>query len=688
MSKRYVAPLLMTIMLIIATGCLGGEVTFESLLLEMVNRDAAPQQPDPWYDCDQASSYDRATVAPDKEGWYANGDRSQFVRVEENHGRKEYVMMDAEGPGAIVRIWGTWQGPRGKEFTNSTVRFYLDDYDTPAFEGPIADIISGHLLVGPPLSNSVSEKTPYKNRGHNLYLPIPYGQRCKVTYEGGDSIGDDFGARRGEALYYQINYRTYESGTKVQTLSRQVLDSAQATLDKVQTLLGDYKHPDMVESATFAGILNPAETHKITLDGPQAIYAMSCKLDAEDMTSALRSTVLEMTFDGERTIWAPLGDFFGAGAELAACKTWYNAVTEDGTMFCYWVMPFAKDAQLVITNLAAAPVKVQLQAAAKDYAWNEKSMHFHAAWRLYHKAKTVRAGGIDTNYVTITGAGKYMGDTLSIYNGADAWWGEGDEKIYVDGETFPSHIGTGTEDYYGYAWCHPNTFYAPFHAQPVGIGNLHPGYSVNNRFRSLDAIPFHKSLKFDMELWHWAGTVVNYAPTTYWYAAPGAACNVEPAPESAKRPVRLSAEEINQPQFVCKGALEGEKFTIQTKTGGTTEIQQSTGYGWSWDSQLWWRDAKPDDKLRLVFNVKKAGTYDVTGSFTRAEDYAIVDIYINGQPVIENKDFYHTEVVGHLVTLGRLELKAGANTMDIFIKGANPKAVKKYMFGLDYLMLK
>ena len=30
--------------------------------------------------------------------------------------------------------------------------------------------------------------------------------------------------------------------------------------------------------------------------------------------------------------------------------------------------------------------------------------------------------------------------------------GEGDEKVYVDGETFPSHFGTGTEDYYGYAW--------------------------------------------------------------------------------------------------------------------------------------------------------------------------------------------------------------------------------------------
>ena len=38
---------------------------------------------------------------------------------------------------------------------------------------------------------------------------------------------------------------------------------------------------------------------------------------------------------------------------------------------------------------------------------------------------------------------------------AGGWWGEGDEKFFVDGEKFPSTFGTGSEDYFGYAWCHP-----------------------------------------------------------------------------------------------------------------------------------------------------------------------------------------------------------------------------------------
>ena len=47
---------------------------------------------------------------------------------------------------------------------------------------------------------------------------------------------------------------------------------------------------------------------------------------------------------------------------------------------------------------------------------------------------------------------------LHLINYHRGWWGEGDEKIYVDGEDFPSHFGTGTEDYYGYAWCRPEEF--------------------------------------------------------------------------------------------------------------------------------------------------------------------------------------------------------------------------------------
>ena len=83
------------------------------------------------------------------------------------------------------------------------------------------------------------------------------------------------------------------------------------------------------------------------------------------------------------------------------------------------------------------------------------------------------------NFVTAKGKGVYVGDTLTLFNGDKLWWGEGDEKIYVDDETFPSHFGTGTEDYYCYAWGRHETFAGPFNAQPDGTGNNSPGFTVN-----------------------------------------------------------------------------------------------------------------------------------------------------------------------------------------------------------------
>ena len=80
-------------------------VTFRSLLREIVDRDRLPQLPLVPYVAGQASSYDRASVAPGQPGWFANHDFGMYVRTETNQARTEYVMMDVGGPGAIVRWW-------------------------------------------------------------------------------------------------------------------------------------------------------------------------------------------------------------------------------------------------------------------------------------------------------------------------------------------------------------------------------------------------------------------------------------------------------------------------------------------------------------------------------------------------------------------------------------------------------
>ena len=97
-------------------------VTLNSLLKEMVDFSAVARWPEPAYTCRQCSSYDRAEVAPDKPGWFANSDFSQYIRTEQHDGRQEQVMMDAAGPGSMARFWlTTVTNKKGK------LRIYLDD---------------------------------------------------------------------------------------------------------------------------------------------------------------------------------------------------------------------------------------------------------------------------------------------------------------------------------------------------------------------------------------------------------------------------------------------------------------------------------------------------------------------------------------------------------------------------------
>lgn len=644
-------------------------VTFSSLLGEMVDRGHLARFPDPEYECLQASSYDRGTKSPGSPGWFANSDHSHYLRSEQNDGREEWVMMDVEGPGAVVRIWITSGAYRG------TIRFYLDGATEPVIEAKIDELVGGEALVGAPLS------APRAN-GRNFYLPIPFARGCKITFDRPNFYESK---DRNDLLYYQINYRRYGDGTPVESFSPGVFAAARDQVGAVQeTLLEpDRVHPDgAVGWAPVSKVLFPGATLARKFEGPEALSRVRLRLKAEDLTQALRSTVLKAQFDGEETLWAPVGDFFGSGIGLNPFRGWYRQVDKDGWMTCYWVMPYENEAVLELENLGEQRVHASLVTETADWEWNDRSMHFHATWRQERNIETGRSGSraFDWNYLAVNGQGVYVGDTLEIQNHHPAWWGEGDEKIYVDGEEFPSHIGTGTEDYYGYAWCTPEFFEAPFHAQPRAEGPGNFGHATNTRTRSLDAIPFHQDFRFDMEVWHWVATQIHYAVATYWYGRPGATANHLPDPEAARIPVTRNTQ-----------LKDFAGFTILEHTGGNLQIQGMGGFPdaqWSNDDQLWWIDGKPGDRLRLEIAVPNRGEYSLSGIFTKAVDYGIFQFYLDGQKLGEPVDLYNPTVIrSEPIRLGMAPLEPGKHTLTVEVVGANKKAVSRHMLGIDEILL-
>ncbi|MCP4449917.1 MAG: DUF2961 domain-containing protein [Planctomycetes bacterium] len=520
-------------------------VTLESLLKEMVNRSELTKQPSPAYTAKAATSYDRTSKVNDPtdglyveksgrdwgKGWFANRDFGQYVRIEKNHGRTENVLMDDNGPGTIVRWWAT---------ANNTgiIRIYLDGSDAPVIKMGPAELVGGNKLASFPFSFKASDdKTNPGWRGHNLYLPIPYQKNCKVTWEGGGS-------------YYQIGYRKYAPGTEVRTFSTKQLNAAKRLMTQVAEKLTSVNPSVSGEIIAQSDVLlPPKESTTLTLTGSKAITRFLVQLQAKDYQQALRSTVVSMTFDNKQTAWIPVGSLVGVGYSNEKNDTFYvKAENNTGALRTFYVMPFQESATITITNYGQQQIILErLEATVDDYNWDDRSLYFNATWFELRNISTQNRS--DLNYVTVLGSGRYVGTSITIFNTCtlkdnQTWWGEGDDKVYVDGESFPSIFGTGTEDYFGYAYCRPQRYYTPFISQPRGEGNKKWGYSNNNRYHLLDDIPFTESIKFDMEIWHPFRKNMNYATATFFYANANSTHSVIPNIASVKHKVALHRDDV------------------------------------------------------------------------------------------------------------------------------------------------
>lgn len=661
----------------VLTGVLAGQpadgappISLRSLLAEMTDHAAVARYPDPPYLCTQFSSYDRAATSPtNADTWFANGDASQYLRVEENAGRKEWVMVDADGPGAVVRFWSA--NPKGN------VRVYIDGAAEPVIQAPMSDLLGGKALVDNPLSQESS-------RGWNLYLPIPYAKHCKIT---SDSDG----------FYYQVNVRTYPEGTTVESFKKDSISSLpEGAIKHAQALLSG-SDPAKTLPLPDAKALTPGAN--VTLDappGPGSVVQFKVRVDAAKLDQALRSTIVVMEFDGERTVWCPLGDFFATGLGISPFHDWYRTVDPDGAMAARWVMPYQKSAKIMVVNVGRTPVNVAAAIAPGPWTWDDLSMHFHATWRQEYPIHTKAGHGTeDWNYVEVTGKGVFVGDNLNVVNPVPEWWGEGDEKIYVDGESFPSHFGTGTEDYYGYAWCCPETFEHPFHAQPRCDGGKYGnnwGYTSVTRVRSLDSIPFTKSLKFDIEVWHWAECDIAYAATSCFYAIPGATTNRRPDLRGAAAlivvPTPLPAP------FKVEGALECEDLKVLSASSGTPFGPQG-GFGpklWSGGAQLWVQGKQAGDFVEIAVPAAATGPQKLTLYATKSWDYGIVRFTVNGMPAGPDVDLFNDKARDVVNTgpieLGTFEPKDGRFVLRAEVVGGNARSEgSKSLFGLDCITL-
>ncbi len=660
---------------------------------EIGRKEPLTKYPVPEFITRQASSYDRMSVSKDQPGWFANYDLCNFYGIDSVEGRRELVLLNASGPGAVVRFWMTFAGIHPGE---GTLRIYIDGEEKPVAEGHPMDILSGGRLAPEPLSTSQPSSYRYDRHGHTLYLPIPYAKSCKITYES-NNVKVANTLFDGENVYYNIEYRCYGRECRVKSFSGEELEKNRGIIkDVCEKLQNPGRELQNFKSGTFDLKPGKGYVEKMELSGSAggAINFIGLKLIADDLPQALRSVVMEIEFDGVRTVWVPAGDFFGTGWQLREHKTLFTEVGSDGQMICRWLMPFKKSVRIKLINYGKERVSGEIGISSEDYDWAENSMYFGASWREYNKldAGGVKSnaeqgrGAFDLNYVTLKGKGIYAGDALALYNSSYAWWGEGDEKIYVDGESFPSHFGTGSEDYYGYAWCRPELFIShPFISQPDGSGNLNAGYTINLRNRLLDKIPFTKGLIFDMELWSWTAAIMNFAPVTYYYMLPGGTSNIQPDIKGVRRSVVTERHDMI-PAITGFGKYDFEDLLFQNPSSGKISFSRSANFETYKKSYVNWNQAVPGDSVEIVFYSSGKRAVNITAGLVHGVNCCVNEISLNGV-TIGNIDNYSDKPSVMEYSMGRHNLKKGKNVMKVVLSSSPGNHQQTLSAGFDYLVL-
>jgi hypothetical protein len=399
-----------------------------------------------------------------------------------------------------------------------------------------------------------------------------------------------------------------------------------------------------------------------------------------------RQLIVRCWWDDETTpsVEVPISDFFGVGFGEWRQYTSAPLNMTSGGYDSYWPMPFHRHARLTVENRSPVPVGsfyYNIDVETHD-ALPDSALYFHAQFR---RSSTV--AGQPVTVLDADGRGQYVGTVLSMQprRGRGLWFLEGDERVFVDGESAPSIIGTGTEDYFSSGWYFDTGPYSSLY-HGLTIKDSLTGRISAYRWHIEDAIPFARHLHFTIE--H-GGTNdapgTDYSSVAFWYQthphAPFPPLPADLLPDTTSRVLRIA------------GAIEAETLAVRARvTAGVIQAQDMGNWEgdsarWSGGAQLWWTLGRPGAHLTLPLDVLSAGRYELVGYFTRAPDYGNIRLTLNGRalaPVVHG--FAPDVSPTGPISFGPVQMKAGRNDLTLEIIGEDPRShgyTNGYLVGID-----
>ena len=264
-------------------------------------------------------------------------------------------------------------------------------------------------------------------------------------------------------------------------------------------------------------------------------------------TGNWRYSILRMYWDDSEipSVACPVGDFFAMGWNQYAPVVSAAVCVNPGSAFnCYWPMPFRRRMRITMENISAEEMTLFYQIDYSLEELPENAAYFHAA---FHRENPLPKKQVFPILEGVEGKGQYVGTYLAWGVHNNGWWGEGEVKFYMDGDTdYPTICGTGTEDYFCGSYNFENqhlhqyeSFLTPYAGlcqiiRPDGLYSTQQRFGMY-RWHLCDPIRFESSLRVTVQAlgWREGGKYLplqdDIACVAYWYQD-RPSCVVRPIP--------------------------------------------------------------------------------------------------------------------------------------------------------------
>jgi hypothetical protein len=294
--------------------------------------------------------------------------------------------------------------------------------------------------------------------------------------------------------------------------------------------------------------------------------------------------------------------------------------------------------------------------------------------------------GEDYLILDAEGRGHYVGTVLSVALRTPGWFGEGDDRFYIDGAEEPQLKGTGSEDYFCDAWGFRqlNRPYYGITLNGSGLGRSFGDLITAYRWHINDPVHFQKSLKVTIE--HKGNTFAEggrrvsgfmerpdlFSSVAFWYQA-GKARRFATLPPADERVI---------PQRVIELELSAQEARPEPATT-TVEIQNGNYHA---GKQLWAKFSVESGVLTVPFKLDKPLQGVATLHLTRSRDYGTFKVTLDGKPLagLDPVDLYSPRVDPSEFPIGSLDLGEGSHELKFECVGKNERSTG-YLLGADAL---